>query len=105
MSPKKPNSATRHVAKVKLTNELNVTARLPGIGYLSMKYIRVLVKGGRANDVPGIGQTLNRCVFDFPAVLFKKKRRSIYGTPRPDNQTTYIRRHKRAAKQSQIYLS
>lgn len=53
MSPKKPNSAVRHVAKVTLTNRLRVTARLPGVGYLCAKYNRVLVEGGRANDLPG----------------------------------------------------
>ena len=54
MSPKKPNSAVRHVAKVTLTNGLRVTARIPGIGYLCSKYNRVLVNGGRANDLPGL---------------------------------------------------
>ena len=55
MSPKKPNSAIRHVAKVDLTNGLRVTARLPGRGYLCAKYNRVLIRGGRANDLPGVG--------------------------------------------------
>lgn len=68
-SPKKPNSAVRHVAKVTLTNGLRVTARLPGIGYLCSKYNRVLVNGGRANDLPGVGYTLIRGVFDFSPVI------------------------------------
>ena len=68
MSPKKPNSAVRHVAKVTLTNGLRVTARLPGVGYLCSKYNRVLVQGGRANDLPGVGYTLVRGVFDFIGV-------------------------------------
>ena len=55
MSPKKPNSAMRHVAKVKLNNGLRVTARVPGIGYICSRYNRVLVTGGRANDLPGVG--------------------------------------------------
>ena len=77
MSPKKPNSAVRHVAKVALTNNLKVTARLPGIGYVCSKYNRVLVHGGRANDLPGVGYTLVRGVYDFSPVIFKKKK-TIY---------------------------
>jgi len=86
MKPKKPNSAVRHIAKVKLTNEIHVTARIPGSGYRCSKYNRVLVHGGRANDLPGVGYTLVRGVYDFPSVIFKRKRRSIYGTQRPESQ-------------------
>lgn len=92
MSPKKPNSASRHVAKVKLTNDINVTARVPGIGYVCSKYNRVMVNGGRANDLPGVGYSLVRGVYDFSPVIFKRKRRSVYGTGRPDNYTKHIRR-------------
>ena len=92
MSPKKPNSAVRHVAKVKLTNNLKITARLLGSGYLCAKYNRVLAHGGRANDLPGVGYSLVRGKYDFAAVLFKKKRRSVYGTQRPDNFTKHKRR-------------
>jgi small subunit ribosomal protein S12 len=92
MSPKKPNSAVRHVAKVKMTNNFNVTARVPGIGYICSKYNRVLVNGGRANDLPGVGYTLVRGAYDFSPVIFKRKRRSIYGTSRPDNLTKHVRR-------------
>lgn len=92
MKPKKPNSAIRHVAKVKLTNNLNITGRVPGIGYKCSKYNRVLVHGGRANDLPGVGYTLIRGVLDFSPVIFKKKRRSVYGTSRPDNYTKHVRR-------------
>jgi small subunit ribosomal protein S12 len=92
MSPKKPNSASRHTAKIKLTTEINVTARVPGSGYVCSKYNRVLVHGGRANDLPGVGYSLVRGVYDFSPVIFKKKRRSVYGTSRPDNYTDHIRR-------------
>jgi small subunit ribosomal protein S12 len=92
MKPKKPNSAVRHIAKVKLTNEINLTARIPGIDYRCSKYNRVLVNGGRANDLPGVGYTLVRGVYDFSPVIFKRKRRSVYGTPRPDNYTKHTRR-------------
>ena len=92
MSPKKPNSAVRHVAKVTLTNERRVTARIPGIGYVCSKYNRVLVNGGRANDLPGVGYTLVRGVYDFSPVISKRKRRSVYGVSRPDGYTKHVRR-------------
>jgi small subunit ribosomal protein S12 len=98
MSPKKPNSASRQTAKIKLTNEKNVTARIPGKGYVCSRYNRVLVNGGRANDLPGVGYTLVRGVYDFSPVIFKRKRRSIYGTSRPDNYTKHIRRCFRTQK-------
>lgn len=97
MSPKKPNSAMRHIAKVKLTNKLRVTARIPGMGYLCSKFNRVLVNGGRANDLPGVGYTLIRGVKDFSSVIFKKKRRSVYGTSRPEGYTKFVRRSLRLA--------
>jgi small subunit ribosomal protein S12 len=96
MSPKKPNSASRHIAKVKLTNFLNVTTRLPGIGYLCSRYNRVLVNGGRANDLPGVGYTLVRGVYDFSPVVGKRKRRSVYGVSRPDGYSRHTRRCFRA---------
>lgn len=92
MKPKKPNSAVRHIAKIKLTNDIHLTARIPGIGYRCSKYNRVLVHGGRANDLPGVGYSLVRGVYDFSGVLFKRKRRSVYGTSRPDGHTTFRRR-------------
>ena len=92
MSPKKPNSAVRHVAKVALSNQLRLTARIPGIGYICSKYNRVLVRGGRANDLPGVGYSLIRGVYDFSPVIFKRKRRSIYGTSRPDGFTKFVKR-------------
>lgn len=92
MSPKKPNSASRHIAKVKLTNTINVTARVPGSGYICSRYNRVLVNGGRANDLPGVGYTLIRGVFDFSPVVGKRKRRSVYGVSRPEGYTKHIRR-------------
>lgn len=98
MSPKKPNSASRHVAKIKLTNDFNVTARVPGIGYVCSKYNRVLVNGGRANDLPGVGYSLVRGAYDFSSVIFKRKRRSVYGTARPDNHTKHVRRCFRSQK-------
>ena len=92
MSPKKPNSAIRHVAKVDLTNGLRVTARLPGKGYLCAKYNRVLIRGGRANDLPGVGYSAVRGAYDFSPVVGKKKRRSVYGVSRPSGFSKHIRR-------------
>ena len=91
-SPKKPNSAVRHVAKISLTNNLKITARIPGTGYLCSKYNRVLAHGGRANDLPGVGYTLVRGVYDFIPMISKRKRRSVYGTSRPEGYTTYVRK-------------
>jgi small subunit ribosomal protein S12 len=92
MSPKKPNSAVRHVAKVDLNNGLRLTSRLPGRGYLCSKYNRVLIEGGRANDLPGVGYTTIRGAFDFSPVVGKKKRRSVYGVSRPSGYTNHVRR-------------
>ena len=92
MSPKRPNSAIRHVAKVALTNSLRVTARIPGIGFICTKYNRVLITGGRANDLPGVGYTVIRGVYDFTPLFLKKRRRSVYGAPRPDGYTKYVKK-------------
>jgi small subunit ribosomal protein S12 len=92
MSPKKPNSAIRHVAKVRLSNNLKLTARLPGKGYLCTKYNRILIEGGRANDLPGVGYTVIRGKYDFSPVVSKVKRRSIYGVSQPIGFTKHIRR-------------
>ena len=92
MSPKKPNSAIRHVVKVALTNSLRLKARIPGKGYMCVRYNRLLIEGGRANDLPGIGYTAIRGVYDFLPVVGKIKRRSIYGVSRPIGFTKYIRK-------------
>lgn len=92
MSPKKPNSAIRHIAKVNLNNSKRVTIRLMGSGVWCIKYNRVLVRGGRANDLPGVGYTGVRGVYDFAQLVHKRYRRSIYGTSRPENYTKHIRR-------------
>lgn len=95
-SPKKPNSANRHVSKVELTNKLKVTCRLPGKGNLCAKFNRVLVEGGRANDLPGINYTLKRGGFDFTPLFGKKKRRSIYAVSRPEGLSSYIKKSERS---------
>jgi len=92
MNPKKPNSAMRHVAKVRLYNKPRVTARIPGSGFGVVKFNRVLVRGGRANDLPGVGYSLVRGVYDFSPHFGKKKSRSFYGVPRPEGVAKHVRR-------------
>lgn len=95
-TPKKPNSALRHVAKTVIyKNSKNIFGRIPGIGLIPTKYNRVLLRGGRANDLPSVRLTLVRNVYDFSGLLYKKKRRSIYGTSRPEHFTAHIRRRYR----------
>ena len=65
---------------------------MPGYDYFCTKFNRVLVEGGRANDLPGVSHTLIRGVYDFSPLVCKKKRRSVYGVKRPDNYTSHIRR-------------
>lgn len=96
VTPKKPNSAIRHIAKVGLYKHgRQVFARIPGIGLLPTRYNRVLVRGGRANDLPTVRLTLIRGVFDFSGLPDKKKRRSLYGTIRPESVSSHIRRRYR----------
>ncbi len=95
MNPKKPNSAMRHVAKVRLYSKPRVTARIPGSGFGVVKFNRVLVRGGRANDLPGVGYSLVRGVYDFSPHFGKKRCRSFYGVPRPESTVTYVRRRVR----------
>lgn len=93
MTPKKPNSAIRQVAKIRLYNKKRVTARMPGKGYLCTRFNRVLVEGGRANDLPGVSYTVIRGAMDFIPLLYKtKRRRSVYGVSRPKGHSTHIRR-------------
>lgn len=95
MNPKKPNSAMRHVAKVRMYNKPRVTARIPGSGFGVVKFNRVLVRGGRANDLPGVGYSLVRGVYDFSPHFGKKRARSFYGVPRPDSGEKHVRRKAR----------
>ena len=92
MNPKKPNSAMRHVAKVRLYNKPRVTARIPGSGFGVVKFNRVLVRGGRANDLPGVGYSLVRGVYDFSPHFGKKRSRSFYAVPRPETPSKHVRR-------------
>lgn len=73
-------------------NKPRVTARLPGRGFGPSKFNRVLVRGGRANDLPGVGYSLVRGALDFSPLFGKKKSRSYYGVPQADTAHKHVRR-------------
>lgn len=92
VTPRKPNSARRPVAKVVLVNRKRLTAHIPGIGHNIRRHSSVLVRGGGARDLPGVSYTCVRGVYDFAMVLNRLNRRSRYGIPRPDSQKKKLRR-------------
>ncbi|EKD95955.1 MAG: 30S ribosomal protein S12 [uncultured bacterium] len=79
-TPRKPNSALRKVARVRLSNKREVTAYIPGEGHNLQEHSVVLVRGGRVKDLPGIKYTIVRGSFDLFGVQNRKTSRSIYGT-------------------------
>ena len=81
-TPRKPNSAQRKVARVKLTSGLEVTAYIPGIGHNLQEHSIVLVKGGGAKDLPGVGYKVVRGAFDSAGVESRRQGRSKYGRKR-----------------------
>lgn len=83
MTPKKPNSALRKVARVKLSNREEVTAYIQGVGHNLAEHGIVLVRGGRVKDLPGVKYHLVRGKFDLAGVEGRKSSRSRYGTKRP----------------------
>jgi len=82
-TPKKPNSALRKVARVRLTNSVEVTAYIPGVGHNLQEHSIVLVRGGRVKDLPGVRYHIVRGVLDTAGVVDRKKSRSKYGAKRP----------------------
>jgi small subunit ribosomal protein S12 len=82
MTPKKPNSALRKVARVKLSNKMEVTAYIMGIGHSLSEHGIVLVRGGRVKDLPGVKYHIVRGKFDLLGVEGRKRGRSSYGTKR-----------------------
>lgn len=80
MTPKKPNSALRKVARVRLTNGMEVTAYIPGEGHQLQEHSVVLIRGGRVRDLPGVRYHIVRGVLDAGGVEGRKKSRSRYGT-------------------------
>ena len=83
-TPKKPNSALRKVARVRLSNGREVTAYIPGEGHGLQEHSVVLVRGGRVKDLPGIKYTIVRGVYDLTGVDERKSSRSLYGTKKPN---------------------
>ncbi len=82
-TPKKPNSALRKVARVRLTNGIEVTAYIPGEGHNLQEHSIVLVQGGRVKDLPGVRYHIIRGTLDASGVNDRKNSRSRYGTKRP----------------------
>lgn len=82
-TPRKPNSALRKVARVKLTNGIEVTTYIPGIGHNLQEHSVVLVRGGRVKDLPGVRYHLVRGTLDTAGVNDRRQARSKYGTKRP----------------------
>lgn len=82
-TPKKPNSALRKVARVRLTNGIEITTYIPGIGHNLQEHSSVLVRGGRVKDLPGVRYHIIRGTLESAGVENRKKGRSKYGTKRP----------------------
>ncbi|SHM21894.1 SSU ribosomal protein S12P [Caldanaerovirga acetigignens] len=82
-TPKKPNSALRKIARVRLTNGMEVTAYIPGIGHNLQEHSVVLVRGGRVKDLPGVRYHIIRGALDAAGVANRRQGRSLYGAKRP----------------------
>lgn len=82
-TPKKPNSALRKIARVRLSNGMEVTAYIPGMGHNLQEHSIVLIRGGRVKDLPGVRYTIVRGVYDTQGVENRKQTRSRYGAKKP----------------------
>ena len=82
-TPKKPNSALRKVARVRLTNGIEVTTYIPGVGHNLQEHSIVLIRGGRVKDLPGVRYHVIRGTLDTAGVADRKQARSLYGAKRP----------------------
>ncbi len=82
-TPKKPNSALRKVARVRLTNQMEVTAYIPGVGHNLQEHSIVLIRGGRVKDLPGVRYHIIRGTMDASGVENRKRSRSKYGAKKP----------------------
>ncbi len=83
VTPKKPNSALRKVARVRMSNGIEVTAYIPGVGHNLQEHSIVLVRGGRVKDLPGVRYHIVRGVLDAQGVADRRRSRSKYGAKRP----------------------
>ncbi|HNX45491.1 MAG TPA: 30S ribosomal protein S12 [Anaerolineaceae bacterium] len=86
MTPKKPNSALRKIARVRLSNGMEVTAYIPGEGHQLQEHSVVLVRGGRVKDLPGVRYHIVRGTLDTTGVADRKRARSKYGAKRPESK-------------------
>ncbi len=86
VTPKKPNSALRKVARVRLTNSMEVTAYIPGMGHNLQEHSVVVIRGGRVKDLPGVRYHVVRGVLDTAGVENRKRGRSLYGAKRPSKK-------------------
>ena len=86
MTPKKPNSALRKIARVRLSNGMEVTAYIPGEGHQLQEHSVVLVRGGRVQDLPGVRYHIVRGTLDTTGVADRKRARSKYGAKRPESK-------------------
>jgi small subunit ribosomal protein S12 len=91
-TPKKPNSALRKIARVRLTNGIEVTAYIPGIGHNLQEHSVVLVRGGRVKDLPGVRYHLVRGALDAAGVENRAQGRSKYGTKTAEKRSKFVRR-------------
>ena len=82
-TPKKPNSALRKIARVRLTNGMEVTAYIPGIGHNLQEHSVVMIRGGRVKDLPGVRYHIIRGTMDCAGVNNRKQGRSLYGAKKP----------------------
>ncbi|PIU99348.1 30S ribosomal protein S12 [Candidatus Wolfebacteria bacterium CG03_land_8_20_14_0_80_36_15] len=82
-TPKKPNSALRKVARVRLTNGMEVTAYIPGVGHSLQEHSVVIIRGGRIKDLPGVRYHIVRGILDTAGVEGRKQERSKYGVKKP----------------------
>ena len=83
MTPKKPNSAIRKIARVRLSNGMEVTAYIPGEGHNLQEHSIVMIRGGRVKDLPGVRYHIVRGVYDTQGVEARRRGRSLYGQKRP----------------------
>ncbi|HAZ09275.1 MAG TPA: 30S ribosomal protein S12 [Elusimicrobia bacterium] len=85
-TPKKPNSALRKIARIKLTNGIEVTGYIPGVGHNLQEHSIVMIRGGRVKDLPGVRYHIIRGVLDASGVDGRKQGRSLYGAKRPKKE-------------------
>jgi len=83
MTPKKPNSALRKIARIRLSNGMEVTAYIPGVGHNLQEHSIVMIRGGRVKDLPGVRYHIIRGVYDTQGVEGRRQGRSLYGAKAP----------------------